>query len=151
MTLKKRLKNAGILVVVFIIAVFIFSYLTNKGNDNMTADMGAATFPQISFSYGGFNINTLSGYAKRMDVSSMHDTITPVSDQKLDVKVESFGNKFTGGSYKVYSLDGTSEIASQKIQKIGREFELDLSGENVMDEERVLEIRLNRKGADPVS
>ena len=95
MTLKKRLKNAGILVVVFIIAVFIFSYLTNKGNDNMTADMGAATFPQISFSYGGFNINTLSGYAKRMDVSSMHDTITPVSDQKLDVKVESFGNKFT--------------------------------------------------------
>lgn len=150
MTLKKRLKNAGILVVVFIIAVFIFSYLTNKGNDNMTADMGAATFPQISFSYGGFNINTLSGYAKRMDVSSMHDTITPVSDQKLDVKVESFGNKFTGGSYKVYSLDGTSEIASQKIQKIGREFELDLSGENVMDEERVLEIRLNRKGADPV-
>ena len=59
MTLKKRLKNAGILVVVFIIAVFIFSYLTNKGNDNMTADMGAATFPQISFSYGGFNINTL--------------------------------------------------------------------------------------------
>ena len=85
-----------------------------------------------------------------MDVSSMHDTITPVSDQKLDVKVESFGNKFTGGSYKVYSLDGTSEIASQKIQKIGREFELDLSGENVIDEERVLEIRLNRKGADPV-
>lgn len=150
MTLKKRLKNAGILVAVFIIATCIFSYLTNKGNDNMTADMGAATFPQISFSYGGFNINTLSGYAKRMNISSMHDTITPVSDQKLDVKVEAFGNKFTGGSYKIYSLDGASEIKSQKISKIGTEFELDISGENVLDEERVLEIRLNRKGADPV-
>ena len=52
LTLKKRLKNAGILTAVFIVAVIIFSYVTNKGNDNMTADMGAATFPQISFSYG---------------------------------------------------------------------------------------------------
>ena len=51
LTLKKRLKNAGILTAVFIVAVIIFSYVTNKGNDNMTADMGAATFPQISFSY----------------------------------------------------------------------------------------------------
>ena len=42
LTLKKRLKNAGILTAVFIVAVIIFSYVTNKGNDNMTADMGAA-------------------------------------------------------------------------------------------------------------
>ena len=58
LTLKKRLKNAGILTAVFIVAVIIFSYVTNKGNDNMTADMGAATFPQISFSYGEYKINT---------------------------------------------------------------------------------------------
>ena len=52
LTLKKRLINVGVLSAVFIVAVIIFSYVTNKGNDNMTADMGAATFPQISFSYG---------------------------------------------------------------------------------------------------
>ena len=38
LTLKKRLKNAGILTAVFIVAVIIFSYVTNKGNDNMTAE-----------------------------------------------------------------------------------------------------------------
>ena len=76
LTLKKRLKNAGILTAVFIVAVIIFSYVTNKGNDNMTADMGAATFPQISFSYGEYKINTLTGYAKRMDtVSYTHLTL----------------------------------------------------------------------------
>ena len=47
----KKLRDTAILVLVFIIAVIGFSYYTNKGNDNMTADMGAATFPQISFSY----------------------------------------------------------------------------------------------------
>ena len=88
LTLKKRLINVGVLSAVFIVAVIIFSYVTNKGNDNMTADMGAATFSQISFSYGDYKINTLTGYAKRMDVSSMHNTITPVADQSLDVNIE---------------------------------------------------------------
>ena len=150
LTLKKRLINVGVLSAVFIVAVIIFSYVTNKGNDNMTADMGAATFPQISFSYGDYKINTLTGYAKRMDVSSMHNTITPVADQSLDVNIEAYGNKFTGASYKVYTLDGTSELESKKIKKAGKNFSLDLSGDKVLDEERILEVRLNRNGADPV-
>lgn len=150
LTLKKRLKNAGILTAVFIVAVIIFSYVTNKGNDNMTADMGAATFPQISFSYGEYKINTLTGYAKRMDISSMHNTITPVANQSLDVNVEAYGNKFTGASYKVYTMDGTSQLEHKKIKKVGKGFTLDLSGKKVLDEERILEVRLNRNGADPV-
>ena len=150
LTLKKRLKNAGILTAVFIVAVIIFSYVTNKGNDNMTADMGAATFPQISFSYGEYKINTLTGYAKRMDISSMHNTITPVANQILDVNVEAYGNKFTGASYKVYTMDGASQLEHKKIKKVGKGFTLDLSGKKVLDEERILEVRLNRNGADPV-
>ena len=47
---KIRLINAGILTGVFLAAVIFFSYLTNNGNDSMTADMGAATYPQVSFS-----------------------------------------------------------------------------------------------------
>ena len=41
LTLKKRLINVGVLSAVFIVAVIIFSYVTNKGNDNMTADMAS--------------------------------------------------------------------------------------------------------------
>ena len=32
LTLKKRLINVGVLSAVFIVAVIIFSYVTNKGN-----------------------------------------------------------------------------------------------------------------------
>lgn len=49
LTLKKRLKNAGILTAVFIVAVIIFSYVTNKGNDNMTADMEPQHFHRYHF------------------------------------------------------------------------------------------------------
>ena len=81
---------------------------------------------------------------------NVHNTITPVADQSLDVNIEAYGNKFTGASYKVYTLDGTSELESKKIKKAGKNFSLDLSGDKVLDEERILEVRLNRNGADPV-
>ena len=66
---KRRLKEAGILVAVYIIAVAIFSHFTNQGNESMTADMGAATFPQISFSYDGYAVNDIPGYSKEMDMT----------------------------------------------------------------------------------
>ena len=52
---KQRLKHAGILTGVFLLAVIIFAYITNRGNDNMTADMGGAAYPQVSFSYQGYS------------------------------------------------------------------------------------------------
>ena len=71
MSWKRRLKDTAILVLVFIAAMIGFSYYTNKGNDNMTADMGSATYPQISFSYNGYSVNILSGYARVMDISAV--------------------------------------------------------------------------------
>ena len=42
---KNRVIHAGVLVLVFLAAVVIFGYVTNKKNSNMTTDMGAATRP----------------------------------------------------------------------------------------------------------
>ena len=47
-------------------------------------------------------------------------------------------------------MDGTSQLEHKKIKKVGKGFTLDLSGKKVLDEERILEVRLNRNGADPV-
>ena len=101
MELKKRLRNAGILVAVFIVAVIVFSYFTNKGNDNMTADMGTATFPQVTFSYEGYSLNTLSGYSEKREITSVRDSITPVSGERLDVEIETYDNKINSTS-RVY-------------------------------------------------
>ena len=121
MRLKNRLIDAGILIAVFIVAVIAFSYFTNKGNNNMTADMGAATYPQVSFSYNGFNLNTLTGYAKEMDIPAMRDTATPVTDQKVDVGIQAYENKVSSVNYIVYTLDGKEELKKEKVKKPGEE------------------------------
>jgi hypothetical protein len=130
MKLKKRLIDAGILVVVFIIAVIVFSLLTNQGNDNMTADMSAATFPQVSFSYNGYNLNTLPGYAQEMDIASMRDTITPVVGNQLNMNISAYKNVIQSLKYQVYTLDGTQLLKEETVDSPGETVTLNLDATN---------------------
>ncbi len=143
MNIKNKLKEAGILIGVFIVAVLVFSYFTNKGNDNMTADIGTATFPKIGFDCGGYGINAVPGYAQSMDIPTIRDTITPVLSGKLNVEINAYENAISSMEYKVYSLDGTEALLEKKIKKPGKTEMLDLNKSGLLDEERVLEIILN--------
>lgn len=138
---KKKLTDAGILLLVFIAAVIGFSLYTNKGNANLTADMGAATFPQISFSYNGYTLNTLNGYAKAMDIPVMRDVVTPVTGQQVSGEVRSYDNRISSVEYIVYSLDGKQKLKNGILNLLGENFTLDFTDIG-LSEERVLELVL---------
>lgn len=138
---KKKLTDAGILILVFIAAVIGFSLYTNKGNANVTADMGAATYPQISFSYNGYTMNTLNGYAKAMDIPVMRDVVTPVLDQKVVGMIETYDNQISSVEYIVYSLDGRQQLKNGLLNFLGEDFTLNFDDVG-LTEERVLELIL---------
>lgn len=150
MNIKKRLTEAGILTAVFIVAVMIFSYVTNKDDQNMIADMGAATYPQISFSYDGYSLNSVPGYAKKMEIPAIRDTLTPVNNQRLSMDLKAYKQKVTSLEYHVYTLDGKEELLSKKIKKPGESVTLELEGENLLEEERVLQVVVNRENEKSV-
>ncbi len=129
MNRKKRLTHGAILAGVFILAVLVFEYFTNKGNDNMTADMGAATYPQVTFSYNGYGLNTLPGYASKRDLTAIRETVTPVKDGKLDVRIEPYEAKIQRVSYTVYSLDGKEKRQKGSIESPGVKFQVKLEEE----------------------
>lgn len=138
---KKKLSDAGILILVFIAAVIGFSFYTNKGNANMTADMGAATYPQISFSYNGYTLNTLNGYARAMDVPVMRDVVTPVLEQQVTGVIQSYDNRISSVEYIVYSLDGQQKLKNGILNLLGDDFTLKFDDIG-LTEERVLELIL---------
>ena len=157
MKIKKYLIEGGVLAVIFVVAVAVFSFLTNKGNDSMTADMSSATLPQVSFSYNGYNLNVLPGYVQEMDIVSMRDTITPVTDGKLTVNISDYGNEIKSLDYQVYTLDGKKQLKEAVIKNPGESADLELgntsskksdsentdeSENSVMSEERVLKLTL---------
>ena len=73
--MKDRIIKIGVLTAVFIVAVIVFSFITNQGNSDMTVEMNAATFPTISFVTDGDEINHLVGYKDEMNIPAMRDTI----------------------------------------------------------------------------
>lgn len=141
--LKRYLTEAAILIVVFIIAVKVCSYFINRGDDNMTADMGAATYPQVSFSYSGYSVNNVPGYAQEMDMASLRDTITPVENGQIEIKINPYDNEISGMQCRIYSLDGKEQLLEAKVKKPGETVSVAMDDTSVISEERGLEIVLN--------
>lgn len=147
---KKRWIEAGILVVIFVVAVVIFSALTNRGNDNTTAGLDGASCPQVSFEVNDYNINQLEGYVKEMDVTALRDTITPVIRGRLNTKIDAGDNVVTGVDYEVYSLDGKEKLHEDTISEPPAEVQLRFSEGSLLAEERVLKLTLHMEGGKDI-
>ncbi|MGN1266416.1 MAG: hypothetical protein ACI4UH_00625 [Dorea sp.] len=147
---KRRLIETGILVAVFVIAVAVFSHFTNKGNESMTADMGAATFPQVSFSYDGYSVNDVPGYAKAMDMTAVRDTITPVVNGRVGIDIDAHEKAIKSVNCQVYTLDGMEMLFEENVKAPGESVTLEINDETVMEEERMLQITLNFEGEDSI-
>lgn len=119
---KKIAIKTGVLLLVFIAAVFVSSMLQNTGTDDQTISMGEPMLPRVSFQVEGHTVNTLSGYVEEMDVTAMRDTITPVQlNGKLEMQIETDGAEITGISYEALSLDGQEQYVAGSAEMSGGE------------------------------
>lgn len=144
--MKKRLIDASILVVIFIIAVIVFSYLTNRGNNNITADIGKAELPLISFTFEGYPVNTLSGYSNEMDSASMRDSITPVNGGQLEMNLQAYGNSIDSIHYAVYSIDGKEKLSENTITDAAEKTTLTFDETQLLEERQlIVTLRMDKK------
>ena len=133
----------GILSVVFVLAIIIFSIITNHGSTDMTADMGAPTLPTLSFQSAGKEINLLVGHRKEMDMVAMRDTIVVYEKGKnIKVNVHAYGEDIKSLTYEVYSLDGSKKLQDETIKKVGESVELKMDAGLKKNQEGILRISL---------
>ena len=143
--MKERTIKIVVLGIVFIAALIGFSFWTNRGNADMTADMDAATLPTLSFMVEGKEANLLVGHKQEMNVVSMRDTIAICNDkEKLTVKIAHNENEYDSLKYEVFSLDGTEQLYEDSIDKIENKMTLDFKGVLKKDREAVLKLTLNK-------
>lgn len=116
--MRTTLIKGAIVIIVFFSALFVISNLMNKGNADMTTEMGAATYPVIAMNYGGFRINVLHGYRDTMEVSQMRESLTPlVSGRKVNLDIDTYGNRVNGVRFEVRSVDGGRLIEDTIIEE----------------------------------
>ena len=144
--MKKRIKKAGILLLVFVAAVIVSSLVMNSGVEDQIVDLGEPTLPRIAFQKEGRTVNPLAGYVQKMDVTAMRDTITPLEENgTLKMQIQEFGNTIKGVSYEVCSLDGETSYLKGKQKDISEaEILLDVkAGLPEEVSEAVLEVTLS--------
>ena len=146
--MKKIAVKAGVLTAVFVAAVIFFSYLTNRGNTDMSADMGGATLPLISFTTEGYEVNTLPGYKTDMSIPSMRDTVTPVANRKLTMNLEGYDAQIEKVSWQVFTLNGEECLQQETIKSAEKLQTLRFEGSGILDEERVLKVTLHLENQD---
>ncbi len=144
---RERIIKIGVLAVVFVFSIIGFSFLTNRGNSHMTADMGTATFPTISFLVGDREVNTLVGYKREMKVAAVRDTILAYEDNgKLNVHLEPYGKHIDSLKYEILSLDGKEKLREETVDDVKKSLTLRVDRALNREQEGILKITLNCEG-----
>lgn len=95
-----------VLTGVFLVALVVFSMLTNKVNKDQTTTMKNASLPVMHFVYNDMAVGELHGYAQEMDMLSMRDGLMPIGEERvLNLEIMTYGNKVDNLSYKIRSMD----------------------------------------------
>jgi len=105
-----------VIALCFIISLVFFSVFMNQGNTDMTAEMKKASLPTACIVLDGQNINQMHGYTKKMNESSMRDSLTPIGeDRSIAFRINKFEQKISEVSYEVRSVDGERLIEDGTI------------------------------------
>ena len=141
--MKKRVITVVVLLLVFIAALTGFSIILNQGTDDMTADMGSAKLPVISFEESGYSVNPLAGYTQEMDIPTMRDQILPISvGTSVTADIQGYQGKIHSFKYEIMTLDGKDVLKSETISEVSNTVKLEL-GDSISDgKEKVLRITL---------
>lgn len=141
--MKKRVITVVVLLLVFIAALTGFSIILNQGTDDMTADMGSAKLPVISFEESGYSVNPLAGYIQEMDIPTMRDQILPISvGTSVTADIQGYQGKIHSFKYEIMTLDGKDVLKSETISEVSNTVKLEL-GDSISDgKEKVLRITL---------
>lgn len=149
--MKEKIIRIGVLTTVFILAVVVFSFITNKGNADMTADMGAPTLPSISFASEGYTVNNLVGYRDEMNIPAMRDTVTMLTDKgNVEAHINLYDQKMKSLTYEVYTLDGKKRLYRKTEKKVEETMTFKIGETLEENEEGVLKIVLTREDGNKI-
>lgn len=120
--MRKTLIKGAVIAVVFVISLFTISGLMNQGNTDMTVEMARASYPLVSISLYGQEVNCLHGYAEGVDTAYFRESLTPIgNDRKITGVIETYHAEISEISFEVRSLNGERLVESTDLEECREE------------------------------
>lgn len=115
--MKKFLAKALLFITVFFVTLFVSSKMMNKGNSNLTMEMGPSTLPIVTLLKGDIAYNQLHGYLAEMDVTYQRESITELGENReLDFVVTDISQPVAEIAVEVRSSDGSRLIEHTPVE-----------------------------------
>lgn len=141
--MKEKIIKIVVLSMVFVVALFLSSHYTNRGNTDMTADMGQATLPTLCFEVNGEAVNLTAGHVNEMELIAVRDTITPVDGGNVNVMIQAYDQEITSIDYEIYSIDGEEKLLEKSLTEVQEKNILSVGEMLEKGQEYLLKIDLN--------
>ncbi len=142
--MKKGTIRLIVLTIVFILALFVTSYVTNRGDADLTADMDLATLPTISFVVNKQEINLLAGHVKEMDISAVRNTVVPLdAEGKVEVNIQKYEQEISSLHYEILSMDGTKKLTEKTEENVDKTYSVPAGEYLEKNQDAILKIRLD--------
>lgn len=112
----------GIIVVVFIASLLIFSIVLNQGNTDITMEMAPASLPVASILIEDQKVNEMHGYVRRMDAASIRDSLTPIGEHReVAFQIDMYGQELEELRFEVRSVDGERLVEDTRVTDYTRD------------------------------
>ena len=150
--MKRILKKAGILLLVFLVGVIGTALLLNSESTDDRSDFNDAAFPEVMIDMEGTLINRMYGYAEPMQADFTRDSVTPLdTTKKLTFKVNPYNSDVTSFSYEIRTSDGSKVLENKKIKNLQKEdnyltVDIEIGSDLRMNQEYSMQIALETEG-----
>ena len=116
----KNFKYKVLISILVFVAVAVVTIVLTRATDEVRSGkvtMSPATLPVVyMISEEGHEFNLLHGYVTNIDESMLHECVTPLPEgRKLKIGIGTYGQKITGISYEIRSLDGADYIENTVV------------------------------------
>ena len=120
--MKRILKKAGILLLVFLLGTAGTALLLNSESTDNRSDFNDAVFPEVMVDMNDTLINRMYGYAQPMQADFTRDSVTPLDTSKeLTFKVNPYDSAVKSFSYEIRTSDGSKVLENKKIKNLVKE------------------------------
>lgn len=153
-TVKNVVVHIIVLTAVFLAAILLFERWVNQSMPVEAETMANSTFPLVYIRNNGTSYNCLHGYASKMDVSYIRDTVTVLNNNhQLDIQIQPFDMSVENVSYEVLTLDGSESLENTRVIQLKEENNylnatLQIQNKMLMNQEYILQIQVTAGGRE---
>lgn len=152
--MKKILRRAAVLFLVFVLGVAGTTFLLNSETTDDRSNMNNPTLPEVMVNIGGSLTNRMYGYVQPMQTDFTRECLTPLDTTKqLSFVINPYEAKVNSLAYEIRTSDGSKVLENKIVKNLGTSdryltASVEIGSNLLLNQEYSMQITLDTDGGE---